>query len=273
MADKQELQKKVGYFAKSVSRYSRAKKLVWGCGIGLWWALVCVLFATARDISWRNSEWPVQIAFVIIVVVACIVTHFANNALRKEITAYATEMKKAGYSYSDLCESLIAAALPTNTVKECLFEVFDEIPDGKLANSAEFWSNVGECTQRKRRIYRWWLWVYCVVVAATTVFLFSEHLSYLHSPKINGDWMSGLEDALLPLLVVPLVVILAAVTGLVVAFLQVGTNNKRFGYLEKAVQEMKDKGASRDEVKKYLERYPVNEEVDVCLKSAFAKKD
>jgi hypothetical protein len=40
-----------------------------------------------------------------------------------------------------------------------------------------------------------------------------------------------------------------------------------------AVQEMKDKGASRDEVKKYLERYPVDEEVDACLKSAFAKND
>ena len=36
---------------------------------------------------------------------------------------------------------------------------------------------------------------------------------------------------------------------------------------------MKDKGASRDEVKKYLERYPVDEEVDVCLRAVFSKKD
>ncbi|MBR6532389.1 hypothetical protein IKT64_01310 [Candidatus Saccharibacteria bacterium] len=155
MANNEELQEKAKQFAESVSRYSRAKKLVWGCGIGLW-VLACIIslivFDVQYDAAWNSSGekgagalallvggtamllYGLGIAISalgVVILVICVTTHIIKSKLRAKMTIFMKEMKANGYSKEEVGRSLVAADMPELDVWKCLGLVFGKEEEKK----------------------------------------------------------------------------------------------------------------------------------------------
>lgn len=154
MANNEELQEKAKQFAESASGYTRARKLVWACGLGLWF-LICiasliildVMLSSARD-NTTTAEGALSlmfagvgvalyafqiaaIAFGVIILVICVTTHIIKSKLRAKMTIFMKEMKAKGYSKEEVGRSLVAADMPELDVWKCLGLVFGKEEEKK----------------------------------------------------------------------------------------------------------------------------------------------
>ena len=280
MVDNQKLREKTEQFVVSTAGYRNTRKLFWVCGLGLW-ALACAVgsvvlsvFVLPKTTTFNilDAAFGVsQIALIVIVAVACLKTCSINDKIRKKMRGFIAEMSDKGYSYDSIGEEL-SETFSNNNVKECLFRVFKDSKDKTSNDKREkldaLCTDIDDYVQRRRSIYRYWLGICCVIMAIVIVFILCGYLSSLTS-RASWTASASLTASLGMYLPVPLTVALIIITSPIVAISQYKVSARRYERLGDFVLEMKDDGCSRDKIRKYLEWYPVDGEVDECLGQAF----